>query len=67
MIPLSKKRGKLRVLNIAISNKPKKDTIIFPFIYEDELFVIGKAEVDCPKQLREILKRVHNISDLKVK
>ena len=60
----AKKSAKRSVFNIVIPFKPQKSTVLSRFIQEDFSFVIGSAEVDNTKQLKEIIQAVDGIVDI---
>lgn len=58
ILSISKKKGKEGIFMIGVSSKPKNKVILFPFIQENILYVIGNAEIDKVEQIKEIVRGI---------
>jgi len=62
LFSLSKKTRKKSIFSISTSNKGQE--VIFPFIRENNISVIGNCEVNTVKQANEVIKAIDGIVDI---
>jgi len=58
ILSISKKKGKESIFIIAVSSKPENKVILFPFIQENMLYVMGNAEIDQVSRIKEIIRGI---------
>jgi len=62
LFSLSKKTGKKSIFTVSTSTKGQE--VVFPFIRENNISVIGNCEVNTVKQLNEVIKAIDGIVDV---
>jgi hypothetical protein len=63
MLTLAKKTCKKTIFTIARSRNPEKKLTTFPFIRENESFIVGNSEVVSEKDAEQIIRKIDGLCD----